>query len=172
MKPTLFTKRLGDVLLYIEREMEGETDYETIIREVEERLERLRIEALGARTNKPAPVSFTRVPRHTIEDAAEWAASYFGFSLERLRVPSRCANRTAYVRHVVMWFLRTRIQAPIAQIGKTLNRHHSSVLHGYERIEKDRKGSVEIKDDTDAMMAAYDCAMVRENVLDTPALAG
>ena len=156
MTPTTFTARLGKVLLYIEREMEGDADYESILREVEKRLEILRTDAIGPSQLQPAK-QFHEVPRITMEDAAAWAANYYGHTVKKLATSSRAA-RITLVRHTVMWFLVTRLGCGVAHVGKLLNRDHSSVCHARKRIDRERNYSAAFKADTDDLLADFEAS--------------
>lgn len=85
-----------------------------------------------------------RTPEATTP-AAQWdaaaivlqVAEHYGCTAEELFKEER-TEKIAYARHLAMYRLREELGFTFAQIGKLFNRHHSSVIHGYYRIKREK----------------------------------
>jgi len=64
---------------------------------------------------------------------AEIVAKVFGYSLTELRGPCR-EQRLAQVRWIAAAALRDR-NLSLPRIGRVLNRHHTTILHGLRELE-------------------------------------
>ena len=72
----------------------------------------------------------------TIDYITETVADHFGITVKDLMSTKRNSN-IAFPRHICMYLCRQLTSSPLAEIGNKLgNRHHSTILHGIEIIEK------------------------------------
>lgn len=72
----------------------------------------------------------------TIDYILETVADHFGITVKDI-LSSKRNNTIAYPRHICMFICRELTASPLAEIGNKLgNRHHSTVLHSIELIEK------------------------------------
>jgi len=72
----------------------------------------------------------------TIDYILEIVADHFGITVKDILSTKR-SNNIAYPRHICMYICRSLTASPLAEIGNKLgNRHHSTVLHSIEFIEK------------------------------------
>lgn len=79
---------------------------------------------------------------------------HFHISSEQIAGPSR-AHDVAYARHIAMYLLRTYNQQPLAQIGQLLGgRDHTTVLYGYERVQRDLKSFPRTRADLEQLESA------------------
>jgi chromosomal replication initiator protein len=69
----------------------------------------------------------------TLEAILNSAADYFGLSVTELTGRNRSA-RVATPRQIIMYVMREEIGASLPQIGQILDRDHTTVMHGIERI--------------------------------------
>lgn len=72
------------------------------------------------------------------------AAEVFGVSIADLHSTSR-RQPLATARQVVMFLLHSDLGYSLLQIGKELGRNHTTVLHGYRRIEKEIAENCELE---------------------------
>ena len=70
----------------------------------------------------------------TSEAILKTIGSLYGVSLEQL-IGERRHARLSLARHVAMYLFKIDLRMSLPQIGKVLNRDHTSVLHGYRRIK-------------------------------------
>jgi chromosomal replication initiation ATPase DnaA len=63
--------------------------------------------------------------------AEEWCEAV-GYTMEQMRGPDRTAA-IAEARQALMWILRNRLGMSYPAIAATLNRDHSTVMHGVRR---------------------------------------
>ena len=72
-------------------------------------------------------------------------ADHYGLSIDDLRGPKKSKN-IAYPRQITMYLIRQYTNASYADIGKLLGgRDHSTVSHGYDKIESDLRTDEELK---------------------------
>lgn len=72
----------------------------------------------------------------TIDYILETVADHFGITVKDI-LSNKRSNNIAYPRHICMFICRELTASPLAEIGNKLgNRHHSTVLHSIEFIEK------------------------------------
>lgn len=77
----------------------------------------------------------------TIDYILETVADHFGITVKDI-LSSKRSNNIAYPRHICMFICRELTASPLAEIGNKLgNRHHSTVLHSIELIEKKIEGN-------------------------------
>lgn len=71
---------------------------------------------------------------------ADWilcvTADYFGLKAHAIMSKRRTAD-VVQARQVVMYLIRTRLKLSYPRIGEILDRDHSSVMHGYKKIQAD-----------------------------------
>jgi chromosomal replication initiator protein len=85
-----------------------------------------------------------RPDKLTLDEVIEAACSYYGVTREALSSPGR-SRTIAFPRQVAMYLARTETDASLPQIGMALGgRDHTTVMHGYDKIEKllERDGDV------------------------------
>jgi chromosomal replication initiator protein len=93
-------------------------------------------------------------PAPSPEAILEVVARHFGVSRQQLASASRARDIT-YARHIAMYLLRSFASQPLTQIGQLLGgRDHTTVLHGYQRIEKERAALPETRDVLDTLEAS------------------
>ena len=93
-------------------------------------------------------------PSPTPEAILQIVALHFGVSLQQLSSASRARDIT-YARHITMYLLRSCASQPLAHIGRLLGgRDHSTVLHAYQRIDKERASIPQTRSDLDTLEAA------------------
>ena len=72
----------------------------------------------------------------TIDYILEMVADHFGITVKDI-LSNKRSNNIVYPRHICMYICRELTTSPLAEIGNKLgNRHHSTVLHSIEFIEK------------------------------------
>ena len=75
----------------------------------------------------------------TVEYIAETVADHFGITVKDL-LSSKRNFAIAFPRHICMYLCRNITDISLVEIGSRLgNRHHTTVLHGVELIEKKLK---------------------------------
>jgi chromosomal replication initiation ATPase DnaA len=75
-----------------------------------------------------------KVSSLTLEDIAKTVAGYFGLTVEDLKINSRLAL-LKNARFFYFFFCKVKTRQGIVAIGKQVNKHHSTVLHGHKQIE-------------------------------------
>lgn len=90
----------------------------------------------------------------TVEYIAETVADHFGITVKDLLSSKRNSN-IVFPRHICMYLCRELTSNSLADIGSRLgNRHHSTILHSIELIEKKLKnsqGNEELKKNIDVL---------------------
>ena len=90
----------------------------------------------------------------TIEYITETVADHFNITVADLLSTKRNSN-IAFPRHICMYLCRHLTNSPLIEIGNKLgNRHHSTILHGIEIIEKklnDESNNAELKQNLDVL---------------------
>ena len=82
----------------------------------------------------------------TVEYIAETVADHFGITVKDLLSSKRHSN-IVFPRHICMYLCRDLTSNSLADIGSRLgNRHHSTILHSIELIEKKLKNGQENKE--------------------------
>lgn len=77
----------------------------------------------------------------TVEYIAETVADHFGITVKDL-LSSKRNSTIAFPRHICMYLCRNITDISLVEIGSRLgNRHHSTILHSVELIEKKLKDS-------------------------------
>ncbi len=84
----------------------------------------------------------------TIKDVEKLVCQYFKVDPESLRSKSR-KKIHAYPRNVYAYLCRKHTDKTLEEIGKSLNRNHSTVLYGLEVIERKIKTDGRIKKEVD-----------------------
>ena len=77
--------------------------------------------------------SAVRRPTPSRDTILRAVSEYYRVSLDDLKGTKR-TQRIVLPRHVAMYLLREDGQLSLPQIGQTLNRDHTTVLHGVERV--------------------------------------
>lgn len=71
----------------------------------------------------------------TVHDIIREEVKRYNISLEYLRSDTR-TKRLADIRQYIMWRARKETGRSFPFIGQLLNRDHTSVIHGYRKLEK------------------------------------
>lgn len=80
----------------------------------------------------------------TPEMILDMIARYFQLSLEELKSKQKSKEK-AIARQVAMYLLAKHTRITYEQIGQILNKHHSTVMHGYSKIQEElQEGNPEI----------------------------
>ncbi len=82
-------------------------------------------------------------------------AHAYNFTPAQLRSPSRPAE-LAEARQVAMFLMRTEARATVEEIGRALDRHHSTVLHGVAVIAARQERDRPLRWTVDAIRAELD----------------
>lgn len=81
---------------------------------------------------------------------AATVAEYYEVDLGLMLGPSRMAH-IAFPRQVTMYLMRTSFNKPWNEIGRRMNRDHTTALHGYRKIAKLIETDQKVKDDIDVL---------------------
>jgi chromosomal replication initiator protein len=87
-----------------------------------------------------------------VEEVARVVADHFNVSVPWIRSPRRQA-KVMRPRMIVMYLARIVAGRSYPQIGKYLNRDHTSVIHGHYRIQAQMKHNTKLCADIEACMA-------------------
>lgn len=90
--------------------------------------------ALSVRDATPESQSYAL----TATDILKATAREFNIPTSELIGPRLCDD-TAYIRHLAWYVTRQESKASYPNIGRAWNRHHSTVMNGVARIERDLK---------------------------------
>ncbi|MEX1254018.1 MAG: DnaA/Hda family protein [Dehalococcoidia bacterium] len=122
-----------------------------------------RIIAYGELTGSPVPVEaapgvlapLRQLPGElTPSTVLDAVCRHFHISSEQIAGPSR-AHDVAYARHIAMYLLRTYNQQPLTRIGQLLGgRDHTTVLYGYERVQRDLRSFPRTRADLEQLESA------------------
>jgi len=83
---------------------------------------------------------------NTIFGIQNAVANYYGLTTDILKSKKRSANIT-YPRHIAMYLCRILTEESFPRIGLEFGgRDHSTVIHAYEKIQKDLKDNNQLKD--------------------------
>lgn len=87
----------------------------------------------------PVKVNYTFDRRWTMRGIAKMVCDKYDVSLEELRGPRRYKSLVA-ARHELMWRIKTELpHCSYPQIGRFLNRDHTTILYGVRKYEATRR---------------------------------
>lgn len=130
------------------------------IRELEGAL--TRVYAYAKLTNQKVTVEFTKntlkdlVAKQDKEDVSiefiqQVVSSYYNVDIEKLKSKKR-TQEIAYPRQIAMYLCRTLTDLSLPKIGEAFGgRDHTTILHGYEKINKDLKKDNTLKKSVDEL---------------------
>lgn len=136
------TEQFDDVLAWLDEELEN---LWVLVMDEHER---------SRRVTRLMPAKMPEVYPVGLDEVAQWAAKYWGIDFDLVRCPLR-TKRVAGVRHVVLWFLNTMFGATLAEIGKLLNRDHSTVCYARDKINAERVRNPRLQKELTQMMNAF-----------------
>lgn len=116
---------------------------------------------MSRKMSRLMPANMPDVYPVPLEEVAEWAAKYWGVDFATVRCSLR-TKRIAQVRHVVLWFLNETFGSTLAEIGKLLNRDHSTVCYARDKINAERRRNPRLQRELDAMSDAFRAAFAVE----------
>lgn len=87
----------------------------------------------------------------TIPYIVDIVADYYKLTSTEIYSRNRAA-KIAYARQIVMYLCKECMDTTFSDIGKALQRDHSSVMHGYDRIKKDCTNDPEVANVIDSFM--------------------
>lgn len=90
-------------------------------------------------------LEYSEISRITIDDIADVVSNYFGFSKETLFSRSH-RPRIVLPRQITMYLARHLLQASLPEIGNYFKKHHTTVMHGVQKIEELLDHSPKLKD--------------------------
>lgn len=125
--------RLGWVTPEIKREVETDPKLAEIVPRVRERME-----ALLESDTYPAEQEGQPVRRGTVRQIVAAASTVFKVSEADILGETRKSS-VVRARHAVMYLLRMDLGMSLPEIGERLNRDHTSVLHGYRKVERKQR---------------------------------
>lgn len=108
----------------------------------------------SVRLSRLMPARMPEVYPAPLEEVAAWAAKYWGVDFDSVRCPLR-SKRIARVRHIVLWFLNEMFGATLAEIGKLLNRDHSTVCYARDKVKAERIKNPQLQRELSKMMAEF-----------------
>ena len=73
----------------------------------------------------------------------EEVSSYYGVSIEKLKGSARTAD-VVFPRQVAGYLMRSMMGLSLPEVGKVLNQHHTTILHGITRVQNEAKQKEEI----------------------------
>jgi chromosomal replication initiator protein len=89
------------------------------------------------------------------------SAEYFGIPVSELTGRNRSA-KIAQPRQIIMYLMREEIGASLPQIGQALNRDHTTVMHGIQRVAADLESDSDLTKTLSALRAKlYEPVRVR-----------
>lgn len=89
------------------------------------------------------------------------SAEYFGLPIAELTGRNRSA-KISQPRQIIMYLMREEIGASLPQIGQALNRDHTTVMHGIQRITTDMESDADLAKTVSALRAKlYEPVRVR-----------
>lgn len=80
----------------------------------------------------------------TSEKIVSCIAEYFGISKEDIRSEKR-HKEIAYPRHICVFLLRNHTNLSLIDIGKVINRDHTTVMSSFEKIKKEMENNKELE---------------------------
>ncbi|SEQ15944.1 chromosomal replication initiator protein [Lachnospiraceae bacterium RM5] len=86
----------------------------------------------------------------TCDYILENVANYFNISINDLTSKKKSRN-IAYPRQIAMYLCRYLTDCPFKQIAKTLDRDHSTVMHGCEKINQDIAVNEQLRNDIEKL---------------------
>ncbi len=89
---------------------------------------------------------FTENPAPTPESIISATEKFFGLEEGSLASKKR-DQQTARARHVAVYLIRTMTKLSLPEIGRVLDRHHSTIMHSFEIVDAERK--IDSKFDSD-----------------------
>ena len=85
-------------------------------------------------------------PKRSIPAIQRAVAEHFGLRPEQLREKSN-ARAIAYPRQIAMYICKEALGSSLPEIGKAFGgKHHTTVLHAVNKIEKSREADTEVND--------------------------
>lgn len=88
----------------------------------------------------------------TLDLIVDIVSEHYNTTSAELYSDNRSRN-IAYPRQVAMYLCRKLTGMSLADIGKMMgNRDHSTVLHGYNKVEKDLKNDVSLQNTIDVLI--------------------
>jgi chromosomal replication initiator protein len=89
-----------------------------------------------------------------IDNILRTVADYYGVECEGVVSKSKSKTLT-HSRHVAMFLIRRLTEHSLPEIGRSLNRDHTVVLHGVRRIEALLQSDEKLKADIELLSARF-----------------
>ncbi len=129
------------------------TSVESNIRELEGSLTKVR--HYSDLLNKPITLDIAREALKTLlsnsrtkavtpDRILEKVSDYYCIEVNDIKTKNR-TQEIAFIRQLCMYLIKTMLDLSYPQIGSIFNRHHSTVIHAYERISADIANDIKVK---------------------------
>ncbi len=135
------------------------TNVSSNIRELEGAL--TKIVAYSKLTSSPITLSFAENVLHDLFDEAQKeitpdmiikiVAEHFNVSVSDI-ISKKKSQDIVYPRQIIMYLCRTLTDVALSLIGKKLgNRDHTTIIHGYEKIQREMEDNEKVRNDVEIL---------------------